>query len=203
MKGGDAKPSQYHQILERDNLSSQNEEEKSTPDNETICGQDSDDDDEKKDELCVDDEAEPLNSPTNPDDNHSIKSNDEKSLQDLEIEDAIDNEEFSDETKEDDLIQMLNSLTGQPYEDDLLLYAIPVCGPYSAMLKYKYRVKLNPGITKRGKASKMAMFQFTSDKSATNRERELMRAMKDEEVPRNFPGCVKITLPQGKTLKKK
>nr|CAH8831074.1 unnamed protein product [Trichobilharzia regenti] len=203
LQGGDAKPSQYHQILERDNLSSQNEEEKSTPDNETICGQDSDDDDEKKDELCVDDEAEPLNSPTNPDDNHSIKSNDEKSLQDLEIEDAIDNEEFSDETKEDDLIQMLNSLTGQPYEDDLLLYAIPVCGPYSAMLKYKYRVKLNPGITKRGKASKMAMFQFTSDKSATNRERELMRAMKDEEVPRNFPGCVKITLPQGKTLKKK
>ncbi|VDO73775.1 unnamed protein product [Schistosoma curassoni] len=103
----------------------------------------------------------------------------------------------------DDLTSLLNSLTGQPNDDDLLLYAIPVCAPYSVLLKYKFRVKLNPGTTKRGKASKMALFQFTSDKSTNNRERELIRAMKDEEVSRNFPGCVKLTLPRVKPSRKK
>ena len=31
----------------------------------------------------------------------------------------------------------LDSLTGCPLPDDVLLYAIPVCAPYSAMQSYK------------------------------------------------------------------
>ena len=31
----------------------------------------------------------------------------------------------------------LDSLTGCPLPDDILLYAVPVCGPYSCMLNYK------------------------------------------------------------------
>lgn len=34
-------------------------------------------------------------------------------------------------------LSILDALTGCPTLDDLLVYAIPVCGPYSAMLNYK------------------------------------------------------------------
>ena len=34
-------------------------------------------------------------------------------------------------------LSILDSFTGSPLPDDILLYAIPVCGPYSAMQNYK------------------------------------------------------------------
>lgn len=34
-------------------------------------------------------------------------------------------------------VMMLDSLTGCPVAEDELLYAIPVCAPYSTMLNYK------------------------------------------------------------------
>lgn len=42
-------------------------------------------------------------------------------------------------------------LTGNPLPSDILLYAVPVCGPYSAVQSYKYRVKIIPGTVKKGK----------------------------------------------------
>ncbi|THF98930.1 hypothetical protein TEA_011129 [Camellia sinensis var. sinensis] len=42
-------------------------------------------------------------------------------------------------------------LTGNPLPNDILLYAVPVCGPYSALQSYKYRVKIVPGTAKKGK----------------------------------------------------
>lgn len=44
-------------------------------------------------------------------------------------------------------------LTGNPTANDVLLYAVPVCGPYNALQLYKYRVKLIPGALKRGKGA--------------------------------------------------
>lgn len=44
-------------------------------------------------------------------------------------------------------------LTGSPLPTDILLYAVPVCGPYSAVQSYKYRVKITPGSTKKGKGT--------------------------------------------------
>lgn len=42
-------------------------------------------------------------------------------------------------------------LTGNPLPSDVLLYAVPVCGPYTALQSYKYRVKIVPGTAKKGK----------------------------------------------------
>lgn len=42
-------------------------------------------------------------------------------------------------------------LTGNPLPSDILLYVIPVCGPYSSVQSYKYRVKIIPGTAKKGK----------------------------------------------------
>lgn len=45
-------------------------------------------------------------------------------------------------------------LTGNPLPNDILLYAVPVCGPYNALQTYKYRVKIIPGTAKKGKGNK-------------------------------------------------
>ncbi len=37
--------------------------------------------------------------------------------------------------------------------EDILLYAVPVCGPYTAMSNYKFKVKLTPGSQKKGKGA--------------------------------------------------
>jgi NFACT protein C-terminal domain len=56
----------------------------------------------------------------------------------------------------DDTVE-ISKLTGKPHADDLLLYAIPVCGPYQSLSQYTYRVKLTPGSMKRGKSSKQCL----------------------------------------------
>lgn len=48
----------------------------------------------------------------------------------------------------------LDTLTGSPQAEDVLLYAVPVCGPYNALQGYKFRVKLTPGAAKKGKGEK-------------------------------------------------
>jgi hypothetical protein len=35
---------------------------------------------------------------------------------------------------------LLTSLTGQPHAEDVLLFAVPVCAPYTALSNYKYVV---------------------------------------------------------------
>ena len=45
----------------------------------------------------------------------------------------------------------LDALTGQPRADDVLLFALPMCAPYSAVQSYKFKAKLLPGADKTGK----------------------------------------------------
>lgn len=57
--------------------------------------------------------------------------------------------EIGEEEKEK--LNDVDYLTGNPLPNDILLYAVPVCGPYNAVQSYKYRVKIIPGTAKRGK----------------------------------------------------
>lgn len=43
---------------------------------------------------------------------------------------------------------LLSSLTGQPHPEDVLLFAVPVCAPYTALSNYKY-VQLTFSVYKR------------------------------------------------------
>lgn len=61
------------------------------------------------------------------------------------------------------------ALTGQPLEEDELLYAVPMCAPYDAMAKCKYRVKLVPGPQKKGKAARQALEVLCATPSCTAR----------------------------------
>ncbi len=42
-------------------------------------------------------------------------------------------------------LSVLDTLTGLPRPDDVLLFAVPVCAPYSTLQSYKLKVKLIPG----------------------------------------------------------
>lgn len=64
--------------------------------------------------------------------------------------------EIGEEEKEK--LNDVDYLTGNPLPTDILLYAVPVCGPYSAVQSYKYRVKIIPGTAKKGKGIDLLYF---------------------------------------------
>ena len=37
-----------------------------------------------------------------------------------------------------DQLSILDSFTGSPVPEDIMIYAIPVCAPYTAVTSYKY-----------------------------------------------------------------
>ena len=53
-----------------------------------------------------------------------------------------------------DKLTQLDSLIGAPKADDVLLFAVPVCAPYSALQGYKHKLKLTPGTQPKGKAAR-------------------------------------------------
>ncbi|KAJ8623470.1 hypothetical protein MRB53_031999 [Persea americana] len=109
--------------------------------------------------------------------------------------------EIGEEEKEK--LNDLDYLTGNPLPNDILLYAVPVCGPYNALQTYKYRVKMTPGTAKKGKAAKTAMNLFSHMPDATQREKELMKACTDPELVAAIIGNVKITAAGLTQLKQK
>ncbi|XP_066585470.1 ribosome quality control complex subunit NEMF homolog [Prorops nasuta] len=100
------------------------------------------------------------------------------------------------------VVDMLGQLTGKPLSEDELLFAVPVIAPYNTLLNYKFKVKLTPGTGRRGKAAKTVVAVFLKDKDITSREKDLLKAVKDETIARNIPGKVKISAPQIQKLKK-
>eukprot|EP01012_Entosiphon_sulcatum_P056212 TRINITY_DN794_c0_g1_i1.p1 TRINITY_DN794_c0_g1~~TRINITY_DN794_c0_g1_i1.p1 ORF type:complete len:1158 (-),score=237.40 TRINITY_DN794_c0_g1_i1:1156-4629(-) len=97
----------------------------------------------------------------------------------------------------------LDLFTGQPVASDTILFALPVCGPYSAMQQYKYRIKLTPGPQKRGKAIQLALHHFTGLKEASDRERDAVRGMDQAEMTAAILGSVKLILPAGSGKERK
>jgi predicted ribosome quality control (RQC) complex YloA/Tae2 family protein len=97
---------------------------------------------------------------------------------------------------EEEKTTSLDSLVGTPLPGDEILEAIPMCAPWSAMNKCKYKVKLQPGTVKKGKAVKEIMAKWVGDvskkgqvdESSTDVERmwpreiELLKGWKVEEV---------------------
>ncbi|GJZ81680.1 nuclear export mediator factor NEMF [Tanacetum coccineum] len=65
-------------------------------------------------------------------------------------------------------------LTGNPLPNDILLYVVPVCAPYTAFQSYKYRVKISLKATEKEK------------------EKEFMKACTDPELMAVIIGNVKI-----------
>nr|XP_023684122.1 nuclear export mediator factor NEMF isoform X1 [Paramormyrops kingsleyae] len=95
----------------------------------------------------------------------------------------------------EDAANLLDSLSGQPHPEDVLLFAVPVCAPYTALTNYKHKVKLTPGTQKKGKAAQASLSSFMRARETTTREKDLLRSVKDSELSRNMPGKVKVSAP--------
>ncbi|KAF9153182.1 hypothetical protein BG015_003930 [Linnemannia schmuckeri] len=72
------------------------------------------------------------------------------------------------EPEESENLTVLDGLTGKPLPTDILQFAVPVCAPYGALQKYKYKVKLIPGTMKKGKAVKTAINHFLVNINGNN-----------------------------------
>ncbi|CDS43177.1 protein of unknown function DUF814 [Echinococcus multilocularis] len=93
-------------------------------------------------------------------------------------------------------VSMLGTLTGQPVREDSLLFALPFCAPFSALQKFKYKAKLLPGVQKKGEITRLAIRHFTMDKAASELEKQLIQAIREEDVCRVLPGSAKIAFPE-------
>ncbi|KAJ5386896.1 hypothetical protein N7509_009437 [Penicillium cosmopolitanum] len=60
-------------------------------------------------------------------------------------------------------LSWLPALIGTPTPEDDLLGALPVCAPWAALTRYKYKVKLQPGTVKKGKAVKEIHHRWVSE----------------------------------------
>ncbi|XP_049755395.1 ribosome quality control complex subunit NEMF isoform X2 [Elephas maximus indicus] len=124
-------------------------------------------------------------------------------FKDLAVDDPHDDKDEQDLDQQGNEENLFDSLTGQPHPEDILLFAIPICAPYTTMANYKYKVKLTPGVQKKGKAAKTALNSFMHSKEATAREKDLFRSVKDTDLSRNIPGKVKVSAPNLLNVKKK
>lgn len=111
-----------------------------------------------------------------------------------------DDEGEDDEQLKSNLLN-LDAFTGRPLPGDTILSAIPVAAPWAALATYKYKAKIQPGSTKRGKAVKEIMSIWDNagkdpkilDKHSADVERiwpkeiELIRGWKEPEVVSVLP----------------
>ncbi|KHJ95056.1 hypothetical protein OESDEN_05007 [Oesophagostomum dentatum] len=149
----------------------------------------------------------------------------QQELQGPEEDDAEDDlTEFAETEGTEVLIAQLVS---NPGPEDVLLYAVPMVGPYEFSLRslfrilvrrmccftlclwldlmryllafhdFKYKAKIKPGATRRGKAGRAAIDLFLRNRNAGQVEKELIRAMANgEEFWINIPHGCHVFAPQ-------
>ena len=86
-------------------------------------------------------------------------------------------------------------LSGLVLPEDVLLYAVPVVGPYSALRNFKFKVKLTPGVMKKGKVGKTAVEAWLRLRECGERERGLIRGMTDPEIVAQLIGDSRVSMP--------
>jgi hypothetical protein len=119
--------------------------------------------------------------------------------------------EMLDEGEEEKMTN-LDVLIGTPLPGDEILEAVPMCAPWPAMSRCKYKAKLQPGAVKKGKAVKEILSRWVGDVSQKGkvdeksedvermwpREIELLRGWKPEEVNNTIPvGKVRVMMSGG------
>ncbi|KAF2968550.1 hypothetical protein GQX73_g5024 [Xylaria multiplex] len=95
----------------------------------------------------------------------------------------------------------LDDLVGTPLPGDEILEVVALCGPYAALARCKYKIKLQPGTQKKGKAVKEILEGWKAasnkkgvvDEKSMDKERmwprevDLIKAIKPEDVINTVP----------------
>jgi len=90
----------------------------------------------------------------------------------------------------------IDKLTGLPKSNDLIVGLVPMCGPYTAISSYKYKVKMQVGTLKRGKAQKLIknLFQQQAQKTAPS-EAAMIRNIPDPDMTNMLINNVRVLAP--------
>lgn len=113
----------------------------------------------------------------------------------------VEDEGEDDESSRKNELDMLDSLVGKLLPGDEALSAVMICAPWTALATYKYKIKLQPGSTKKGKAVRemLARWQMAAkmpralDQKSQDvekiwpREADLILGLKDAEAIGNLP----------------
>ena len=109
----------------------------------------------------------------------------------------------------------LDALIGTPLPGDEILAALPICAPWAALSNYKYKVKMQPGLFKKGKAIREILGKWEADFKDKKKvdhtcddtekiwpnEIEQIRAWKDTEVIGIVPvSKVRVVAPAAKSI---
>ncbi|KAK1012271.1 hypothetical protein LTS01_001049 [Friedmanniomyces endolithicus] len=114
----------------------------------------------------------------------------------LNLEEGVETLDEDEASASAEYLSVLESLVAAPLPGDEILEVIPVCAPWSALAKYKYKAKLQPGQQKKGKAVREMLGRWVKDGGdgkkvdgkSEDRERiwprevELVRGMREVEV---------------------
>ncbi|KHJ46268.1 hypothetical protein D918_03316 [Trichuris suis] len=121
--------------------------------------------------------------------------------EEAQLADDEPDEEVS--TVAEETLNAVQCLVGDLKSDYVPLYALPVCGPYSAMSNFTYKVKLTPGTTKKSSAVKAAIHLFLQDKTVGGVSKDLLKVIREQDLSRNIPGKVKVSAPHLSNAKKR
>ena len=120
--------------------------------------------------------------------------------QGLEAEEIrrLNHEDGVEDLDEDEsaALTQLDALVGTPLPGDEILDAIPICAPWAALGRYKYKAKMQPGQQKKGKALREILGRWNADAGDKKkvdpeamdgervwpREAELIKGWKEAEV---------------------
>ncbi|CAN0445852.1 unnamed protein product, partial [Scytosiphon promiscuus] len=72
----------------------------------------------------------------------------QKKLEEMEVRKLLEEEGGADDLEDGGIAagaSELDRLTGKSRDDDVLLFSVPVCGPYMSLRDYEYKVRRRRG----------------------------------------------------------
>lgn len=128
-----------------------------------------------------------------------IRKEEKKKVDKKEIKQIMDDENLLGE-EELKALGEADTLTGQPINEDTLLFCLPMCAPHIATASYKYRIKLVTGNLKKGKAVSVITHTWLNLESTVENEKQLIRSMNETDLISVLPGKVSIASAAAKKI---
>ncbi len=92
-------------------------------------------------------------------------------------------------------VNEIDKLTGLPKANDIIQAIVPMCAPYSAISSYKYKVKIQPGTLKRGKAMKLIKSLFLAQANKNQFETTMIKNIPDTDMTNMLVNNCRVLAP--------
>lgn len=93
-------------------------------------------------------------------------------------------------------LSWIPALVGTPHPEDEIIAAIPICAPWASLGRYKYRVKLQPGAVKKGKAVKEIIGRWVAETTTGKVKKE-----QAEDLGLSLADAEKLRAREGELIK--